>query len=82
MLIATSADARLSTKNYTCSDVKDLVFQQGAIVLNTKSNSIFKRFVADRSFCQSDQRLKRISVPTKSQKCRLQYCASRQDKQG
>ena len=73
------AEARLSTGNYTCSDVKDLIFQQGAIVLNTKSSSVYKRFVADRSFCQANERLQRISVPTKSEKCRLHFCAERLD---
>ena len=75
----TSADARLSTKNFTCSDVKDLVFQQGAIVLNTKSSSVFRRFVADRSFCQRDQIARRISVPSKSERCRLLHCAPREE---
>ncbi|MEP0944171.1 MAG: hypothetical protein ABJH63_03100 [Rhizobiaceae bacterium] len=80
-LISTSipADARLSTADFTCSDVKDLVFQQGAIVLNTKNNSVFKRFVADQSFCLRDQRVQRINVPSKSEKCRLRYCVERQN---
>jgi hypothetical protein len=85
LVMATSAlpfqaEARLSTGNYTCSDVKDLIFQQGAIVLNTQSSSVYKRFVADRSFCSTDETVKRISVPSKSKKCRLNYCAQRNDK--
>ncbi|MEP5178699.1 MAG: hypothetical protein ABJQ85_03940 [Rhizobiaceae bacterium] len=71
---ALPAEARLSTKNYICSDLKDLIFQQGAIVLNTKGTSVFQRFVADRSFCQRDETVRRINVPTQSEKCRLQYC--------
>ena len=77
--MSTHADARLSTGNYTCSDVKDLIFQQGAIVLNTKNNSVYQRFVADRSFCRANERLQRINVPSKSEKCRLQFCVQRQD---
>ena len=73
-----AAQARLSTGNYTCSDVKDLIFQQGAIVMNTKNSSVYKRFVADRSFCRANEQLQRISVPSKSAKCRLHYCAQRQ----
>ena len=71
------AQARVSTQNYTCSDVKDLIFRQGAIVLNIKGNSVYKRFVADRSFCQANQRLERINVPSKSEKCRLHFCVER-----
>ena len=73
------AEARLSTKNFTCSDVKDLIFQQGAITLNTKNASVYRRFVADRSFCKQNETAKRISVPSKSNKCRLQHCAQRED---
>ena len=69
------AQARLSTSNYICSDLKDLVFQQGAIVMNTKGTSVYRRFVADKSFCKGDEVAKRINVPTKSAKCRLRYCA-------
>jgi hypothetical protein len=74
LVCTTAAEARLSTKNYTCSDVKDLIFQQGAIVLNTKNNSVYRRFVADRSFCGKGKVIKRINVPTKSDRCRLNYC--------
>jgi len=73
----TAANARLSTKNYSCSDLKDLVFQQGAIVLNTKNSSVYMRFVADRSFCEKNEAIKRISVPSKSEKCRLNHCVER-----
>ena len=69
------AQARLSTSKYICSDLKDLVFQQGAIVLNTKGTSVYRRFVADQSFCKGDEIARRINVPTKSEKCRLRYCA-------
>ena len=68
------AQARLSTSKYICSDLKDLVFQQGAIVLNTKGTSVYRRFVADQSFCDGDEITRRINVPTKSEKCRLRYC--------
>ena len=74
-----NAQARLSTSKYICSDLKDLVFQQGAIVLNTKNSSVYQRFVADRSFCRANEHLQRINVPSKSEKCRLQFCVQRQD---
>ena len=79
LALAPVAEARLSTGNYTCSDVKDLVFQQGAIVLNTKNSSSYKRFVANRSFCRGDEQLQRVNVPSKSEKCRLRHCVPRDD---
>ena len=75
MMMIANAQARLSTSKYICSDLKDLVFQQGAIVLNTKGTSVYRRFVADQSFCKGDEVARRINVPTKSEKCRLRYCA-------
>lgn len=77
--VSMKAEARLSTGNYTCSDVKDLIFQQGAITLNTKDTSVYERFVADRSFCRANERLQRVNVPSKSERCRLQFCRPRND---
>ena len=69
-----TAQARLNTGDFTCAEVKDLVFQQGAIVLNTRSPSIFDRFVADRSFCKSGENVRQTSAPSKSGDCRLMRC--------
>jgi len=74
LTLASPAHARLSTSSYTCSDLKDLVFQQGAIVLNIKGNSVYRRFVADASLCKRGEVVRRINVPTKSEKCRLRHC--------
>jgi len=75
--LTTAASARPSTSSYTCSDLKDLIFQQGAIVMNTKGTSVYKRFVADVTLCLPQQITRRISVPSKSGKCRIQYCVDR-----
>lgn len=75
LLFSTVAHARPSTKSYTCSGVKKLVSKRGAVVLNTKSSSVYRRFVANRSFCnRREETTKSYTVPTKSGKCRLKIC--------
>jgi len=69
-----SAEARDTTRNYTCSGAKQLVARNGAIVLNTKNNRVYRRFVANRSYCTFGQVTKRYSVPTKSGRCSLKIC--------
>jgi len=76
-LLTSPSQARPSTYSYTCAALKDLIFQQGAIVLNTKGTSVYKRFVADVTFCTRSQKTQRISVPSKSGKCRIFYCVER-----
>ena len=66
--------ARDSTKNYTCEGVKTLVKQRGAVVLSTKNNNVYDRFVHGRQSCELGQVLGRYSVPTRDGQCRLKVC--------
>lgn len=75
------AEARESTQNYTCSGAKQLVKSKGAIVLNTKNSNIYKRFVANRSYCSIDQIVKFHSVPTKAGRCLLKICVDYEPKE-
>lgn len=68
------ANARSSTKSFTCEGVKDLVYDRGAIVLNTKNRNVYRRFVANRSFCQVEEIVKSYRVPTRTGSCRLLIC--------
>lgn len=74
--------ARETTRNYTCEGVKDLVKRSGAIVLNTKNNHVYRRFVRNRSFCTSDEVTRSFTVPTKTGNCRLKICRMRERRLG
>ena len=69
-----TADARESTRNFSCSAVQNLVDRQGAIVLNTKKSRVYRRFVRDRTFCALVENTRRITVPTRDGGCRLRVC--------
>lgn len=69
-----SANARPSTQSFTCEGVKAFVNQRGAVVMDTKNNRVYKRFVKNRSFCELVQATARMSVPTKSGRCSLKIC--------
>ena len=71
-----SAEARPSTKSYTCNGVKSLVNKRGAIVMNHKSSSLYQRFVRNRTYCRyPDNITERFRVPTKTGACYLRICA-------
>ncbi len=72
--LANISEARDSARNYTCNDVKDLIHQRGAVVLDTKNSHVYRRFVASRFYCQLEQITGSYWVPTKSGKCRLKVC--------
>ena len=74
VVFVASAQARPSTKSYTCAGVKQLVARNGAIVMNTKNRHVYNRFVANRSYCQLEEITRSVSVPTKSGRCRLKIC--------
>ncbi len=73
-LLPTIADARPSTRSYSCEGVRDYIYHRGAIVMNTKNRSVYRRFVADRSFCQPRESLKRYYAPTRDGQCSLHIC--------
>ena len=74
----TSADARPSTRSYTCEGLKDLIWSRGAIVMNHKNSSLYQRFVASRNYCRRPYNTtKRFRVPTKTGACYLKVCYER-----
>ena len=73
------ADARPSTKSYTCAGVKSLLKQRTAVVMNTTSSRVYRRFVANRYVCRRPGfggYAEYMTVPTKSGSCRLVFCSS------
>lgn len=69
------ADARPSTRSYTCQGAQNFVRQRGAVVMNHKNNSLYQRFVANLGYCKYPaNRLKRFRVPTKDGTCSLYVC--------
>lgn len=73
---ATTADARPSTKSYPCSALQDLVNQRGAVIMDTKNRNVYKRFVANRSYCTLEEKTKSHRVPTADGTCKLRICYS------
>ena len=70
-----SAEARPSTKSYTCNGVKNLVRQRGAIVMNHKASHLYQRFVYSFRYCRRPYNTtKRFKVPTKTGACYLRVC--------
>jgi hypothetical protein len=64
LLVSASAQAaRPNTQNMTAAQTKELVAQNGAIVLSTSSFG-YDRFVANQSFCASGERAVAAYVPT------------------
>lgn len=70
-----NANARPSTRAFTCEAVRDFVHDRGAVVMNTKNRSVYRRFVDNRSFCYARETTKRFTVPTRNGRCSLKICA-------
>ncbi|MEL6947870.1 MAG: hypothetical protein AAFO73_09590 [Pseudomonadota bacterium] len=70
------ADARPSTRGFTCGGLLDFVDARGAVVMNHRSSSLYQRFVSSRSYCELDEITQRFSVPTRSGRCVLRICKS------
>lgn len=54
--------------------MKQLVKRRGAIVMDTKRRGVFRRFVANRSYCLFEEAVRGYSVPAADGKCRLKIC--------
>ena len=74
VLATTVAEARPSTRNFTCEGVKDFIYERGAVVMNTKNSSVYRRFVDNGSFCSSGDVTKLFAVPTRTGRCLLKIC--------
>ena len=72
--IVTDAEARPSTKSFTCRGVQDYVQRRGAVVMNTKNSRVYKRFVANRSYCSAFEITETRTVPTRTGGCYLRIC--------
>lgn len=69
----TYAQNRVSSKALTCSGAKELVNRRGVVVMSTSSTT-FTRVVKNRSFCDGEELIRFISVPTKNGQCRVKIC--------
>ncbi len=75
---AGSADARPSTKSFTCIGVQDYIDARGAVVMNHKRSDLYRRFVAHSGYCRNEGGATKIFVvPTKTGSCRLRICTER-----
>ncbi|MEM1040173.1 MAG: hypothetical protein AAGI12_11980 [Pseudomonadota bacterium] len=74
MLATTLAEARPSTRNFTCDGVRDFVADRGAVVMNHKSSRLYRRFVSGFGLCSFDERRAPFTVPTRDGACRLYVC--------
>ena len=66
VLLASPAavEARPSTPTMSCTQARNVVLREGAIVLGTGGYT-YDRFVRDRSFCQPTEVEKRAFVPSR-----------------
>ncbi|WP_156798356.1 hypothetical protein [Ahrensia sp. R2A130] len=69
------AEARQSTKSFTCDGVRSLINRRGGVVLNTKNSNVYQRLVRNYKFCPSPLYARRTTVPTKTGPCRVRYCS-------
>ena len=74
---ASDANARPSTKSFTCSGLKNFIDRNGAVVMNTKNNRVFDRLVANNFYCLRGTYRERVVVPTKNGRCRVLRCGQR-----
>ncbi len=74
-LAPTEAEARPSTRSYSCEGVRDYIYHRGSVVMNTRNRRVYRRFVADRTFCTTGEVLKKYFAPTRSgHSCSLRIC--------
>lgn len=75
LLLATAAQARPDSLSMTCAEFKDLVSENGAVVVGT-GPYIYDRYVANRSYCAGHEVLKFATVKTSdSASCDTYTCA-------
>lgn len=78
-IFAQNANARPSTKAFTCAGVQDYVYARGAMVMSRKRSDLYRRFVAHAGYCRNEGGSTKIfNVPTKSGACRLYICYERE----
>jgi hypothetical protein len=78
-LVSNAACARPSTADMNCRDATALVQEKGAIAISTGNPAIYDHFVANRSFCGSDEKAANAYVKTADMdRCRIGFaCVDR-----
>lgn len=72
--VTAEASARPSTTSFTCDALQDYVDRRGAVVMNTKSQHVYKRFVRSRAQCTAFEIIEWRWVPSKTGRCGLKIC--------
>lgn len=78
LAVPTIAEARPSTKSYTCSGLKGFIASRGAVVMDTKNRRVYDRLIASRRFCTFDKKPERIDVPTRTGQCQVLHCIEKE----
>ena len=77
------ADARPSTKSYTCQGLKKFIAQKGKVIMATRSQLTFSIFVSNSGQCpRTSYFLEKTRVPTKSGQCTVFTCADEDVRSG
>ncbi len=78
--IEAHAISRYTTTSMNCADIKAALQSEGAAILQWRSPRdpslpIYARFVADRRFCQMEERAEIAHVPAADGSCPVRRCA-------
>lgn len=67
---------RANSTAMTCDQVRSMIDQRGAVIMNTGPNT-FDRYVSNRGFCQRTEIAKTDYVPTRdAAKCPVKRCVN------
>ena len=69
-----TAEARQSTKSFSCNGLRALIDRRGAVVLNTTSRYVYNSIVRNFQMCPTRTFAVKNSVPTTTGSCRVTYC--------
>jgi len=72
VILATPALARPDTRSMSCDQARELVYSQGAIVLDTGPHT-YRRFVANAGFCRLGEYAYETWAPTNDGRCQLGF---------
>ena len=74
------AEARPSTRSYTCEGARAFVASKGAVVMNTKNANVYRRFVRGYAQCRRDEVVEPFAVPVRGGRCTLRICRPKPDR--
>ncbi len=79
VMVSLPADAqtrRVNSTSMTCDQVRNMIAQRGAVVMNTGPNT-FDRYVANRGSCQISEYARADHVPTRDNpQCPVRRCVN------